>query len=135
VLGPEMGVSGVNGVGREGRQAEEDCCLLVATSSGFLHLVSPQGRVLQRQRLHSRPIVRIRCRTMGMGVNPLDMLEDITLTAEDAILRVSGIELLSVLRGHRVGGWTAIDAPTLTISKWRLPRAVRPPPTHNQPLP
>jgi len=110
---------------RAGSQSD-DCCLLVGTTDGFLHLVSAEAEELQSQRVHDSPLLRIRCRTAGMGADPLYFLEDVTVVSENAVMRVSGIELLSVLRGHRVGGWSATDAPDLTVTKWRLPKQVGP---------
>lgn len=127
-LGPTV-ASRFRYAGSLGR-ANEDCCLLVGTSTGFLYLVALDGRVLQRQRLHNRPLTSIRCRAAGMGIDPLDPLEDITIMADNAFMRLRAIELLSVLRGHRVGSWTAADSPVLSIDKWRLPRSVGLPPMY-----
>jgi hypothetical protein len=75
-----------------------DCSLLVATSDGDLHILSETGLQLLRQRIHPNPIVSIRVRPAGVGLDPDLGEDDITLVCRDAIVRVIASEVRLVLR-------------------------------------
>eukprot|EP00891_Asterochloris_glomerata_P000897 jgi/Astpho2/897/fgenesh1_pg.00016_%23_99_t len=77
----------------------EDSCVLVGTSSGHLQLHADDGFLLHRQRLHaSSPVVSIAARACGMGLRADDMSEDVTITLEAAVVRLSALEVRSLLR-------------------------------------
>ncbi|GAB4818165.1 hypothetical protein N2152v2_005211 [Parachlorella kessleri] len=108
-----------------------DDCLLVGTSTGFLQVHALTGATLHRQDLHEGPLTCISVRLGGMGTDPGDLSEDITVCAPDAVMRLTLLDIRAVVRwqkGAQGRGWwgAAPVAPTLSLAKWQLPRGTGP---------
>ena len=78
------------------RESKEESYLLVGTSTGHLQLHSSDAQLLHRQRLHARAITAITVRCAGMQAGSDDASEDITVCFEDAVARVSSLEVISI---------------------------------------
>ena len=79
-----------------------DSCLLVGTSSGHLLLLSEDGDLLHRQRVHTTALTAITLRAAGPGAH--DASEDVTLCFEDAVARFTSLEVRH-LRAPRQQGF------------------------------
>ncbi len=131
----------------------EEGCLLVGTSTGHVQVhaersssgrASPtpssptpsgRGRLLHRQRVHAGPIVSLRLRPAGAGLDPVALDDDISVTAPDAVARLAAVEARAVCQAAAGGGGGAPDwrarrlAPLplpLGVQRWDLGRGVGP---------
>ena len=79
------------------RDSKEESYLIIGTSTGHLQLHSRDAQLLHRQRLHAKAITAISVRCAGMQAGSDDASEDITVCFEDAVARISSLEVLSLL--------------------------------------
>jgi len=133
----------------------EEGCLLVGTSSGHLQIhaeraaagsgkaggsaattTPPRARLLHRQRVHGGPILRLRLRPAGAGLDGQALDDDITAISPDAVARLAAVEARAVgraaaSRGGGGGPTTAHDwrgggrlggggSPLLGVQRWDL---------------
>ncbi len=79
------------------RDSKEESYLIIGTSTGHLQLHSNDMQLLHRQRLHAKAITAITVRGAGMQAGSDDASEDITVCFEDAVARISSLEVPSLL--------------------------------------
>ena len=53
------------------------------------------GQVLHQQRVHDSALVKMEARVHGMGMQPQEVAEDVTLTFANAVARISSLEVCS----------------------------------------
>ena len=75
------------------RESKEESYLLIGTSTGHLQLHGSDAQLLHRQRLHARAVTAISVRCAGMQAGSDNASEDITICFEDAVARVSSLEV------------------------------------------
>ena len=75
------------------RESKEEDFLVLGTSSGHLQLHSSDGQLMHRQRLHAKAVTAISVRCAGMQAGSDDASEDVTVCFEDAVARVSSLEV------------------------------------------
>ena len=51
------------------------------------------GEILHQQRVHDSALVKMEARVHGMGVQPQEVAEDVTLTFANAVARISSLEV------------------------------------------
>ena len=66
---------------------------MLGTSTGHLQLHSSDGQLMHRQRLHAKAVTAISVRCAGMQAGSDDASEDITMCFENAVARVSSLEV------------------------------------------
>ena len=69
----------------------DESYILVGTSSGCLLVLSEDGDLLHRQRLHATAVTAITLRAAGQHAH--DFSEDATICFEDAVARISSLEV------------------------------------------
>ncbi|KAK9825121.1 hypothetical protein WJX74_011113 [Apatococcus lobatus] len=100
-----------------------DSCLLLGLSSGHLQVMDEEdGEILHQQRVHDSELVRMEPRVHGMGMQPQEVAEDVTLTFANAVARISSLEIRSMVAARRRG----VSPPPLTVFKWGLRPAIGP---------
>jgi hypothetical protein len=75
------------------RDSKEEAYLVLGTSTGHLQLHSSDGQLMHRQRLHAKAVTAISVRCAGMQAGSDDASEDITVCFENAVARVSSLEV------------------------------------------
>ena len=66
---------------------------MLGTSTGHLQLHSSDGQLMHRQRLHAKAVTAMSVRCAGMQAGSDDASEDVTVCFEDAVARVSSLEV------------------------------------------
>lgn len=51
------------------------------------------GEILHQQRVHDSALVKMEARVHGMGMQPQEVAEDVTLTFANAVARISSLEV------------------------------------------
>ena len=80
-------------MGNACRESQEETYLLLGTSTGHVQLHDSNAQLLHRQRLHAKAVTAISVRCAGMQAGSDDASEDITVCFEDAVARVSSLEV------------------------------------------
>ncbi|CAL5218633.1 g334 [Coccomyxa viridis] len=106
---------------RERMESKEESYLLVGTSTGHLQLHGSDGQLLHRQRLHVKAVTGITVRCAGMQAGSEGASEDITVCSEDAVARVSSLELQSPTYLRKTVG-VSVKWPSLGYNKWDTSR-------------
>ncbi len=69
----------------------DESYIVVGTSSGCLLLLTEDGDLLHRQRMHATAVTAITLRAAGQHAH--DSSEDATVCCEDAVARISSLEV------------------------------------------
>ena len=103
--------------------ALEDSLILVGTSLGFLQLHTVDGSLLYRQELHHSAVMSIEVRGKGYSIDPDDSSEDVTIMFENAVCRLSMVEILGICarcgRAFASGEKNVLDS-IETVAKWNF---------------
>ncbi len=66
---------------------------LIWSWSGLQMMDPDDGQILHQQRVHESALVKIEPRVHGMGMQPQEIAEDVTLTFANAVARISSLEV------------------------------------------